>query len=342
MNENKSWIKKLKAMSRKKKLIIGIVVVLAAAVAGIGIFASGKLSKVKRTKIDKKELDVSSQMEDSEESYFNVALFGVDAHSKKGEKVQSDAIIIASLNKETKEVKLLNVYGNALLTSRDGKVQAAKNIYRHGVEEAIAALNRNLDLNIDHYASIDFKAMIAVIDYVGGVEIDVKKEEIPHITGYTADLIKVTGKDSMGITKAGPQVLNGTQATAYCRIRATKGADAARAGRQQEIFSKVLEKLRGLNVAQLNEVMDKVFPEVETNFELTELLDYAKDLGAYKIGAMEGFPFSVSPKPHASIKDAIVPADFKGDVLRLHQQLFPDRTYELSDNVAKAAEALSK
>lgn len=337
MEENKKI-----ALSKGKKIAIGAAAVVIVAAIAIGVFANGKLSKIKKTKIEKNKLDVSSQMEDEGETYFNIALFGIDAHSDKDKKVQSDAIVIVSLNNETKEVKLVNIYGNALLAAKDGKVVAAKNIYHGGAAEAIAVLNRNLDLNIEHFATIDFKAMIDVIDYVGGVEIDVQEEEIPHITGYTADLIKVTGKDAMGITKAGPQVLNGTQATAYCRIRATKGADTARAGRQQEIFNKVFQKVLKLDLGQMNEIMDKVFPKLETNFKLTELLNYAKDLSSYKIAGMEGFPYSVSDKPYDGVKDAVVPADFKGDVLRLHQQFFPELSYEPSEEVVKAGEKLSR
>lgn len=326
---------------KKKGIIIGVVIVLVLAI-GIGVFAKSKLDKIKKTDLDEDNLGVNEEMEEENKGYVNVALFGIDAHSKDATDVQSDAIVVASLNKETKEVKLLSVYGNAVITDDKNNAIAAKNIYKDGAESAVEMLNRNLDLDITHFVTVDFQALIDVIDAVGGIDIDVKEDEIMHITGYTEDLIQVTGKDSEGVSEAGVQTLNGTQAVAYCRIRATEGGDVARAERQKTVITKTLEKLTKVNAAKLNEIIDKVFPEIETNFTHTEIVDYATDITAYKVDAMQGFPYNVSDKAVADMEDAVLASDFKADVEKLHKIFFPDLDYTMTENVGKTADVINQ
>lgn len=331
-------------MSKKKKIIAGIVVVVLAVIIGAVWYVNAKYSKIKKTDLDKKKITVNEELQTEEEGYTNVAFFGVDADSKDSSDVQSDAVVVASMNNDTKEVKLLSVYGNAYLTSDDGKKIAVKEIYKDGAENAVEILNRNLDLDIEHFITVDFKALIDVIDAVGGIEIDVKEDEVSHITGYTADLIKVTGKDSAGIEKAGVQTLNGTQATAYCRIRATEGGDETRSERMKTVMMKTFEKLTTMDIGEVNDLIDKVFPEVETNFKLSETLDYAKDIASYKVDEMKGFPFTVKSEKAKDKEEAekMIPTDFQGDVKKLHEEFFPDLTYTVSDNVKEADEILSK
>ena len=127
-------------------------------------------------------------------------------------------------------------------------------------------LNKNLDMDIEHYVTVNFNSLIDVIDAVGGVEIDVQEEEIPYICGYAMEIMRVTGRESAGVTEPGVQTLNGIQATAYARIRYTAGDDFKRAERQRDVLTKIVGKLQGASLAQINKIIDKVFPEVSTNF----------------------------------------------------------------------------
>lgn len=324
-------------MRKMKKFISVIGVMLLAFAAAIVMYGCSKASKIDKTDLDDENLNKSDEMEDNE-TYLNVALFGIDAHSEDQKDVESDFIVIASINKETKEVKLLNVYGNTMLASKDGKMVAAKSIYKNGAEDAIEVLNRNLDLDIDRYVTIDFKAIIDVIDTLGGIELDITEEEIPHVNGYTADLNTVAGKNAAALAQPGKQTLNGTQAVGYCRIRATEGADETRSERQKAVINQMLDKMLSSNLVTIDEIIDETFPKIETNFELTEVLAYGKDLAKYKLNEMKGFPYTVSDKTVEGNADAIVPGDFKNDVVKVHQDFFPDFSYEASENVKEASE----
>jgi anionic cell wall polymer biosynthesis LytR-Cps2A-Psr (LCP) family protein len=82
-------------------------------------------------------------------------------------------------------------------------------------------LNKNLDLNISDFITIDFNGLAEVINLMGGIDIDVQEDEIQWINGYQEEGSQVTGLDIVPVTYAGEQTLNGLQALSYCRIRYT-------------------------------------------------------------------------------------------------------------------------
>ena len=296
---------------------------LIVAAAGAVLLAS-KLAKIDTVELDADKLNISEEARERGTGYLNVALFGVDSRDNElGEGTRSDTIMIASLNRETLEVKISSVYRDTLLQQSDGTLNKANAAYAYGGPEgAVAMLNENLDMDIEHYVTVNFNALIDVIDAVGGVEIDVQQEEISYINGYATEIIKVTGKDSMGVMEPGLQTLNGVQATAYSRIRYTAGDDFKRAERQREVLTKVIEKLQGASLSQINKIIDKVFPEVSTNFTLTEILDYALDAFDYKLGETTGFPFDKSTDTLNNIGSVVIPVTLESNVQQLHKFFF--------------------
>lgn len=296
---------------------------LVVAAAGAVLLAS-KLAKIDTVELDADKLNISEEARERGTGYLNVALFGVD--SREGEletDTRSDTIMIASLNRETLEVKISSVYRDTLLQQSDGTLNKANSAYAYGgPEAAIAMLNENLDMDIEHYVTVNFNALIDVIDAVGGVEIDVQPEEVDYINGYATEIIKVTGKGSGGVNEPGLQTLNGVLATAYSRIRYTAGDDFKRAERQREVLTKVIEKLQGASLSQINKIIDKVFPEVSTNFTLTEILDYALDAFDYKLGETTGFPFDKSTDTLNNIGSVVIPVTLESNVQQLHEFFF--------------------
>lgn len=335
------------SLGKKIASIVGGTFLVVAA-AGAVLLAS-KLAKIETVKLDADKLNISKEAKERGTGYLNVALFGVD--SREGElnkDTRSDTIMIASLNRETLEVKIVSVYRDTLLQQSDDTLNKANAAYSFGGPEgAIAMLNENLDMDIEHYVTVNFNALIDVIDAVGGVEIDVQPEEVNYINGYATEIIKVTGKGSGGVNEPGLQTLNGVLATAYSRIRYTSGDDFKRTERQREVLTKVIEKLQGASLTQINKIIDKVFPEVSTNFTLTEILDYALDAFDYKLGETTGFPFDKSTDTLNKIGSVVIPVTLESNVKQLHEFLFgssegysPSATVStISSNiVAKAGE----
>lgn len=322
------------SLGKKIGAILGGTVALVAT-AGAVILAS-KLSKIETTKLDPEALNVSEEARQRGTGYLNVALFGVDSRDNELEKdTRSDTIMIASLNRETMEVKISSVYRDTLLEQSDGTLNKANAAYSFGgPEAAVAMLNKNLDMDIEHYVTVNFNSLIDVIDAVGGVEIDVQEEEIPYICGYAMEIMRVTGKESAGVTEPGLQTLNGIQATAYARIRYTAEDDFKRAERQRDVLTKIVGKLQGASLAQINKIIDKVFPEVSTNFTLAEILEYAKDAFDYKLGETIGFPFDKTTDTLANIGSVVIPVTLDKNVEQLHKFFYGEGdTYSPSSTV---------
>lgn len=312
-----------------KKVLLGICIFLLLLVAAAIAFVMSKMNLLQTSKLDPDKLSIYDDLQYDETGYLNVALFGLDTRATDETMgSRSDTIMIASLNRETKEVKLVSVYRDTLLQQEDGSYNKANAAYSFGgAEEAISMLNRNLDMDIQHYVTVDFAALVHVIDAVGGIEIDVQEEEVSQITGYAVEIIENTGIDSMGVFEPGLQVLNGVQATAYARIRYTEGDDYRRTERQREVLTKTAAKLQQADLGTLNTIIDKVFPMVETNFTLSEILAYAKDVTKYWFGETTGFPFEKDTMSYEDAGDSVIPWTLVSNVKELHQLLFPELSY---------------
>ena len=215
------------------------------------------------------------------------------------------------------------------MEQKDGSLNKANAAYSFGgPEDAIAMLNKNLDMNIEHYVTVNFDALIDVVDAVGGIEIDVQEEEIPYICSYALEIMDVTGRESAGVTEPGVQTLNGIQATAYARIRYTAGDDFKRAERQREVLTRIIEKLQGASVSQLNKIIDSVFPQVSTSFSSIELLGFASNAMNYNIvDTFRVFRFEVTTSENVQNHSGsyVVPIDFSGKCCTIARVPFLER-----------------
>lgn len=322
----------------KKIGVIAVSILLVLVIGGgaaAAAYVTSKVDKMEVQKLDVNKLEINKEVE-HKTGYLNVALFGVDSREASlGKGTRSDTIMIASLNQETGEVKISSVYRDTILQQSDGTYNKANAAYSFGgVEEAVALLNKNLDLNIEHYVAVNFNAMIDVIDTLGGLDIELTEEEVKYTNMYCDETAVVTGRPfEEDLVGAGVHHLDGVQATSFCRIRYTKGDDFKRTERQRFVIEKIVEKLQVANLATINKIADDVFAEVGTNFTLPEILSYAKDFKKYTLGETTGFPFNKSTGTLSGIGSSVLPTDLAGDVQQLHQFFFGDDGYTPSDVV---------
>ena len=323
----------LRRKRKRRRLILILAELLVLAVLSVAAFVVFKLDLMNYNPLNEKNLDIYQDTGD----YTNIALFGLDSREGELEKgARSDSIIIASINNKTKEVKLLSVYRDTLLKQDDDTYDKANSAYFYGgPEAAIALLNRNLDLDIKKYISVNFNSLSDIIDALGGLEINVTEEEVPYVNAYTVENIKVTGKDSLGIESAGLQTLNGIQATAYARIRYTSGDDFKRTERQRLVLQKIAEKAQAADISTLNRIIDQVLPEISTNLTAANFMGLAANGLKYSIGESKGFPFDVTTSESVLNHDGsyVIPIGFSDNVSQLHQFLFGDKDYKPSDLV---------
>lgn len=309
-----------------------------AAVAATGVvLVASKMTKIETTELDTDKLNIAETSEEQETGYLNVALFGLDSREGDlGKGNRSDTMMIASLNKSTGEVKLVSVYRDTLLKLDDGSYNKANAAYAFGGPEgAISMINRSMDMDISKYVAVNFNALVDVIDALGGLDITLTDAEVVHMNNYCVETSKVTGAD---YTKIEPEVagtyhLNGVQAVSYSRIRYTGGGDFERTSRQRHVLELIAEKAQSASFSTLNKIIDKVFPQVSTNFTIAEMIAYAKDIAKYKLGDSMGFPDNNSFDMLDVVGSVVIPETLTSNVEDVHKFLFGDDGYTISSNI---------
>ncbi|MGN0352991.1 MAG: LCP family protein [Roseburia sp.] len=334
-----------KQRRKRKRIILGVeivVVLLLLCVLAIWL----KLSKINQTgKLDEDQLSINDLDEETRElleGYTNIALFGLDNRSNGSYgSGNSDSIMIASINNDTHEVRLVSVYRDTYLNVYDDDFKKCNSAYaKKGVDGAIAMLNQNLDLNIKDYVAVDFNAMVEVIDLLGGIDIEVTTEEAGYMQVYIDEIQKVTGVKSSYVTGGGVCTLDGVQATAYCRVRYTAGDDFKRAERQRIVLSAMADKAKKAKLTTLNKIIDAVFEDIDTSLTSSEIVGLAAYVSQYEIADTSGFPFSQTTMQLGKKGDVVVPTTLESNVKLLHAYLFGDEEYEPSDTVAELSEQI--
>lgn len=329
-----------KKYSTGRQALIMVAELLTVVILFVVVAALYQWSRIGHNRLDPSKLEAYHDTG----PYTNIALFGADAREGGIDKgANTDTMIIASIKNKTKEVRLVSVYRDTLMQQKDGTYFKANSAYhKGGGEEAIAELNRNLDLDIKNYVCVNFAAMIKAIDAVGGIEVDVQEEEISYINGYATEIIKVTGIPSEGVFHAGKQILNGVLATAYARIRYTEGGDFKRTERQRYILSELLKKAKKLSVSELQALADEIMPMISTSFSATDILSLAVNLPKYELIDAKGFPFEVTTKtnPRGLEGDFVVPVDLSANVKELHEYLFDNNSFRPSKKVRKISDEI--
>ena len=160
----------------------------------------------KVTVLETEELRIPEEVQQDEamKGYMNIALFGVDSREGSLDKeAHSDTILIASINNKTKDVKLVSVYRDTYLDNTNGEYRKATECYYFGgPSRAISMLNKNLDLDITDFVTVDFTAVADVVDALGGIDIDVQEDEIVHLNNYQVEGSQVTGKEIVPVEYA--------------------------------------------------------------------------------------------------------------------------------------------
>lgn len=291
--------------------------------------------------------------------YRNIALFGVDSRDNILDKgTRTDVMMIVSINLDTKEIKLVSVLRDTWLNLGTDKYGKANSAYaKGGPDQAITMLNKNLDMNITDFVTTGFKALIDVIDAVGGIEIDVKESEIVHINSFQISMAgkpdgtfnaagepnysAKEGVDYIPVTRAGVQTLNGLQATAYCRIRYVGNGDFERTQRQRTVLAQIAKKAITLNPAKLNSIAKAVSGNIKTSLDMSEILGLLADAPSYTISESAGFPFEESVTTgRVGSASVVIPVDLNKNVSTLHKFLFNNENYEPSEDVKKCSEKI--
>ena len=312
-----------------------------------GLFVYAKLGKLNHETINEEELDVNESVTENQvmKGYTTIALVGIDSRDDKLKSDwNSDTMIIASINTDTKKVKLVSVYRDTYLClgedeDENNSYGLANSAYcTGGAKKMINMLNKNLDMNISDFVTVNFQAVAETVELLGGIDVEMKKEEVVHLNNYCVETSEVTGMDYTPLEEIeGVHHLNGVQAVAYARIRKTSGNDFRRAARQREVIYRIVEKAKNSSIATLNTVLDKIFPMIYTSLTEKEILSMGMNMLSYDIEDQTGFPFDHlygdTVKEAMDGVDCVLPITLESNVIKLHEFLYPEDSYVPSNEV---------
>lgn len=294
---------------------------------------------------------VEIPIETTMSGYRNILILGVDARSmdfRETDGINSDVIIIASINNETGEIKLVSVLRDTIMKLEDGARKSynkATEQFYGGVSDMVSMINRNLGLAIDEYILVNWYGVAVCINEMGGVELTIPDNTmLQYVNSYLHATNMATGLWAPQFSEPGTYTMVGTQAVAYCRVRYGGINDMGRAAHQREVIEKLVLKSKDLaKNGQINTLISTAklgLSNVRTNIKLPDVLWTLTQLDSYNVAGQMQFPTDGNyVTGHVvgnyynkyGILDPLVANDFEQEVRKLHEFLYPGQNYEPSD-----------
>lgn len=343
---------------RRRRRIVFALEILVLLVLVVGLFLYAKLGEMNFEELNFENIQVNTGITENKtlKGYTTIGLIGLD-NRENGESTlnrgNSDTMIIASINNDTKEVKLVSIYRDTYL--RIGQDEEKNGIYRKaneayargGKEQFVSMVNTNLDLNVQDTIAVDFSAVAKTAELLGGIDMQLSEAEIVHLNNYCVETSKVTGMDYEPIpNEPGIHHLNGVQTVAYARIRYTAGNDFRRAARQREVIAKLVEKAKSSDLATLNSIVDEIFPMISTTLSKSEIIKMGMSMLSYEIVDQAGFPFDhlygENVKNAMDGYDCVLPVTLESNVIKLHQFLYGTEDYQISQELKNYSDHIVK
>ena len=226
----------------------------------------------------------------------NIMLFGAD--TRKGQSSgQSDTMIIFSIDTRHKKLKMLSLMRDTYVEIPDyenNKINAS--FFYGGASLAVQTVQRNYGIKIDRYAVVDFKSFRNIIDTLGGIDIELREEEIDYINWQCWVNGQVDTRDEIDIDQflfydngEGEPVanvhLNGRQALWHARNRGQEGIcdgdDYTRTLRQRKVMSILIDRLKKSDFATIMSVIYDIGPMITTNLKTSEITKLATNITTY-------------------------------------------------------------
>ncbi len=333
---------------RRRRRIIGMIIAECFALMFIFGYAyvARLMNQVKRPEIDMEQVqnqDLDVVTMEKLKGYWTIAIFGVDARNNALERgTNSDVNIICNINLETGEIKLVSLFRDTYLNiSKEGSYNKFNQAYFvGGPEQAMSAMNRNLDLNVSDYVTFNWKAVADAINILGGVDVELSKAEFYYINSFITETVEVTGIGSHHLKQAGMNHLDGVQAVAYGRLR-LMDTDYARTERQRKVIKLAFEKAKSADFETLKRVLATVFPQIYTSLWVDDIYTSLININKYHLGDTMGFPEARGDANMGKKGACVIPQTLETNVVKLHQFLFGTEDYVPSETVQSISKKIA-
>ncbi len=229
------------------------------------------------------ESQMKEQLENKEQNetanlsaVYNILLIGCDSRTEGGVG-RSDTVILLSTNEDTKKIHITSILRDCYVSIPGKENNRLNAAYALGGSSLLSdTIETNFSIDVDKYVAVDFYSFVDIVDSIGGIEIDVNKDEIPVLNNYVKELNALNGRPegTYYLTESGLQHLNGTQALGYSRIRYVGNGDFERTERQRTVITKIFEKIQDINIIEMNNLLNSLLPQVRTNLTQAEILSF--------------------------------------------------------------------
>lgn len=230
-------------------------------------YAYSKIDSIDREPLSNIQVDTNVYKD-----YRNIALLGIDSR-EDNDVGRSDAIVILTIDKKHNSIKLTSIARDTYVSIEDHSKDKLTHAYAYGKSElAVKTLNSNFGLEITDYLTMNFHKLSRVIDYIGGVTVDVDSREQGDLNNRTFPEMRALGFDCPNITSPGVQRLNGAQAVCYARIRYIDG-DIERGNRQKEVLMAMYSEVKKMGALKLPNVAQMILSECQTSLSTNDIMD---------------------------------------------------------------------
>ncbi|MBO5166493.1 MAG: LCP family protein [Lachnospiraceae bacterium] len=307
------------------------IIVLSIGIVAEEDYQKGKIEKIPTFEIQPIEgieiQEVKPVTENEEiEKYQNVAFFFTDLLPTETARCKSASIV--SINSLTSGIKIVNVPGALYLNIGDDKYNRYAHAYGDGgAEQAIRALNTNMDMNIQDFIAIDLKSLSEFVDALGGIWIDVPREIGAAATNE--QLMSILGTEEPFVINEGLQLLNGNQVATYAYWYGN-GYGA------EQIIIAIGKQMQNMDTETVNQVINTYFvPKIYTSLDAEEVNVLMKMLSEDNVIDEANFPQEDMREnvKMSSVGSCVTPIDLEANVIWLHQFLFGQENYEVSSTV---------
>ena len=233
-----------------------------------------------------------------EKNVTNILLVGTDGRTRGNKQTRSDAMIVISINRNTKKVIMTSFMRDiyvAIPNKEDNHNRLNTAFAQGGPDLLFKTLKKNFGIKIEKYVHIDFYNFMDLVDAVGGVDLVVDQGELNVINLYYLPQLNTalglpTNTDFI-YGSPGLVHMNGKQALAYTRVRYVGQGDFERTERQRRVLTQIMDKAKTLSVSEMNRLLDVVLPLISTNLTQGEVMSLivnspeylSYDLESYRI-----------------------------------------------------------
>lgn len=213
----------------------------------------------------------------------NILLVGVDRRDARWNG-NSDTMILVSVNPMKKKIYMISFMRDLYAQIEGHGVRKLNAAYAYGAGPfLVKTLEDNYKVHIDNYASVDFNAMIDIIDILGGLEIDITDAEAKSANAQVMEMceIRKINPEEHFFKSGGLLHCNGIQTVAYARLRAVGNSDYERTERQRYVLELIIDKMKKVSFLKLDELAHTILPMVTHNIDEDTMYKYLNHVIEY-------------------------------------------------------------